>query len=150
RWYVAAISSPRLANSLVNSFLVGSLSSAAATIMGFLAAYGLFRHQPPGANAIRMLLVSPISVSYLIIGVGLMIVFNLAGIGRSLIAVGIGHAVINLPLCFAIIYSQLGGHLRNIDNAARDLGAGDIATMTRIIAPIMLPSVLASFFLSFT
>jgi spermidine/putrescine transport system permease protein len=150
RWYVVAISSPRLANSLTNSFLVGSLSSAAATTMGFLAAYGLFRHQPRGANAIRMLLVSPISVSYLIIGVGLMIVFNLAGIGRSLIAVGIGHAVINLPLCFAIIYSQLGGHLRNIDNAARDLGAGDFSTMTRVIAPIMLPSVLAAFFLSFT
>jgi spermidine/putrescine transport system permease protein len=150
RWYVKAFSNARLTDSLVNSILVGALSSAAATLMGFLAAYGLFRHRPLGAGAIRVLLMSPITVSYLIIGLGLMIVFNLVGIGRSLIAVGIGHVVINLPLCFAIIYSQLGNHLRNIDNAARDLGAGDFAIMTRVIAPIMLPSVIACFCLSFT
>ena len=150
RWYGKALSNARLTGSLVNSVLVGTLSSAVATALGFLAAYGLFRHRPLAAGAIRALLMSPITVSYLIVGLGLMIVFNLAGIGRSLAAVGIGHVVINLPLCFAIIYSQLGDHLRNIDNAARDLGAGDFATMSRIIAPIMLPSVIAAFCLSFT
>ncbi len=150
KWYVKALSNDRLTGSLINSILVGAVSSAAATVMGFLAAYGLFRRRPASADAIRVLLISPIAVSYLIVGLGLMIVFNLAGIGRSLVAVGIGHVVINLPLCFAIIYSQLGDHLRNIDNAARDLGAGDFATMSRIIVPVMLPSVIASFCLSFT
>src|SRR6185312_10574974 len=41
-------------------------------------------------------------------------------------------------------------HLRNIDNAAHDLGAGDFATMARVICPIMAPSLIASFCLSFT
>ncbi len=72
------------------------------------------------------------------------------GISKSLFAVGIGHVVINLPLCFAIIYSQFGDHLRNIDWAARDLGAGDFDTLFRVIAPIMKPSLFASFCLSAT
>ena len=54
---------------------------------------------------------------------GLLIFFNAAGIPKSLLAVGIGHVVINLPLCFAIIYSQMGDHQMNIERAARDLGA---------------------------
>jgi spermidine/putrescine transport system permease protein len=150
RWYGKALSNARLVDSLLNSVAVGTLSSAAATILGFLAAYGLFRHRPVTAGAVRALLMAPITVSYLIVGLGLMIVFNVAGIGRSLTAVGIGHVVINLPICFAIIYSQFGDHLRNVDNAARDLGAGDFDTMARVIAPVMLPSVIAAFCLSFT
>jgi spermidine/putrescine transport system permease protein len=72
------------------------------------------------------------------------------GMGRSLLAVGIGHVVINLPLCFAIIYSQFGDHLRNLDNAAHDLGAGDIATMSRVIAPVLAAPIIAAFCVSFT
>jgi spermidine/putrescine transport system permease protein len=79
-----------------------------------------------------------------------LITLNLIGIPKSLFAVGLGHVVINLPLCFAIIYSQFGDHLRNIDWAARDLGASDAQTLLRVIAPIMKPSLLASFCLSAT
>jgi spermidine/putrescine transport system permease protein len=150
RWYQRAFANDRLTNSLWNSLLVGGLSAATATLLGFLSAYGMFRHKPAAASAIRLLLIAPLMVSYLIIGVGLLIVFNTAGLGRSLFAVGIGHVVINLPLCYAIIYSQFGDHLCNIDNAAHDLGAGDLTTLHRVIAPVMLPAIIAAFCLSFT
>jgi spermidine/putrescine transport system permease protein len=119
-------------------------------VLGFLAAYSMFRHSPLAARTVRLLLMAPVTVSYLIIGLGLLIVLNMVGFGRSLTAVGIGHVVINLPICFSVIYSQFGDHLRNIDNAAHDLGAGDFVTMRAVIAPIMLPSIIASFCLSFT
>ena len=93
---------------------------------------------------------APMTVSYLIIGLGLLIVFNFAGIGKSLLSVGIAHCVINLPICYAIIYSQFGGHLRNIDNAAHDLGASDIQTMIYVIIPVMAPPMLAAFLISAT
>lgn len=75
---------------------------------------------------------------------------NIVGISKSLFAVGIGHVVINLPLCFAIIYSQFGDHTRNIDDAARDLGASDFQTLLHVIAHVMKPSLFASFCLSAT
>jgi spermidine/putrescine transport system permease protein len=58
--------------------------------------------------------------------------------------------VINLPLCFAIIYSSMGDHHINIERAARDLGASDLKVMALVTAPMLLPSLLASFFLSMT
>lgn len=150
QWYEKMLANERLVESLINSVIVAVLSSIVTTALGFLAAYGMARRRPRFAGGVRFVLMAPLTVSYLIIGMGLLISLNLIGIPKSLFAVGLGHVVINLPLCFAIIYSQFGDHLRNIDWAARDLGASDTQTLLRVIAPIMKPSLLASFCLSAT
>ena len=92
-------------------------------MLGFLAAWGFARFTCRARRLLRGLITLPLTVSYLIIGMGLLILFNALGIPKSLLAAGIGHVVINLPLCFAIIYSQMGEHQVNIERAARDLGA---------------------------
>ena len=69
---------------------------------------------------------------------------------KSLLAAGIGHVVINLPLCFAIIYSQMGDHQINIERAARDLGAPEWKVLLLITVPVMAPAIFAGFFLSMT
>ncbi len=150
QWYEKMLENERLVESLYNSVLVAVLSSLLTTIIGFLAAYGLARHRHRFAAGIQFLLMAPLMVSYLIIGIGLLITLNIFGIPKSLVAVGLGHMVVNLPLCFAIVYSQFGDHLKNIDCAARDLGASDLSTLTLVIAPIMKPALLASFCLSAT
>ncbi len=150
QWYEKMFENERLLDALFNSISVAILSSLVTTLLGFLAAYGMAKRLPRFAGGIRFILMAPLTVSYLIIGIGLLITLNIFGIAKSLIAVGVGHAVINLPLCFAIIYSQFGDHMKNIDAAARDLGASDFQTMVRVIAPIMKPSLFAAFCLSAT
>ena len=150
QWYEKMLANERLVESLINSVVVAILSSIVTTFLGFLAAYGMARRKPRFAGGIRFVLMAPLTVSYLIIAMGMLITLNLIGIPKSLFSVGLGHVVINLPLCFAIIYSQFGDHLRNIDWAARDLGASDTQTLLLVIAPIMKPSLLASFCLSAT
>ena len=58
--------------------------------------------------------------------------------------------VINLPLCFAIIYASMGEHQRNAERAARDLGAGEGSVLWLVTAPMLMPAILAAFFLSLT
>jgi spermidine/putrescine transport system permease protein len=150
RWYEKVLSNRRLIEALGNSVLVGGLSSLTATVLGFLAAYGLARRRPGFAGAAQFMLMAPITVSYLIIGMGLLITFNTLGIGKSLIAVGIGHVVINLPLAFGIVYSQLGEHQANVERAAHDLGASDLKALLLITVPMLWPTLLAAFFIAFT
>jgi spermidine/putrescine transport system permease protein len=150
RWYEAALGDARLTSALVNSLMVAIVSSMVAVLLGFLAAYGFARYRIPGEAFFRGLLTAPLSVSYLIIGMGLLLVFNGMGVPKSLAAAGIGHVVINLPLCFAITYSQMGEHQVKIERAARDLGAKDWQVLTHITAPMLWPALLASFFLSMT
>ena len=150
RWYAAVLGDTRLTSGLVNSILVAVVTSAIATLLGFLAAWGLARFHLPASALMRGLITLPLTVSYLIIGMGLLIFFNWIGIPKSLVAAGIGHVVINLPLCFAIIYSQMGEHQANIERAARDLGASEAKVLLLVTAPMMWPALFASFFLSMT
>src|SRR5918995_5396809 len=150
RWYEAVLNDRRLTAGLVNSITVAVLSSLVAVLLGFLAAYGFARFPLPGAAALRTLVTAPLMVSYLIIGMGLLILFNALGVAKSLVAAGIGHVVINLPLCFAIIYSQIGDHQLNAERAARDLGARTWQVLALVLMPMLWPALFASFFLAMT
>lgn len=150
KWYAAVLSDQRLISGLANSLLVGVVSSAVAVVLGFLAAYGIARFTLPASKAMRALIAAPLSVSYLVIGMGLLIVFNAVGVPKSLLAAGIGHAVINMPLCFAILYAQMGAEQANIERAARDLGAREWQVVTLVTAPMLWPALFAAFFLSMT
>ncbi|MBX6320330.1 MAG: ABC transporter permease [Rhodospirillaceae bacterium] len=150
RWYERLLADRRLVEALWNSVLVAVLSSLAATALGFLAAWGLARGRPRRAAAIQYVLMAPVTVSYLIVGLGLLMSFNLLGLGKSLWAVGVGHVVINLPLAFAILYSQMGAHQANLERAARDLGAGEAATLLLVTVPVLWPALLGAFLIAAT
>ncbi|MEE4188716.1 MAG: ABC transporter permease [Roseobacter sp.] len=150
RWYYDVLGDTRLTAALVNSVLVAFVSSAIAVSLGFLAAYGLARHVIPGSALVRGMLIAPLTVSYLIVGLGLLIVLTQAGMGLSLITVGIGHVVINLPLAFAIIYAAMGAQQQNAERAARDLGAKEPQVIMLVTVPMLAPAIGAAFFLSMT
>ena len=61
-----------------------------------------------------------------------------------------GHVVINLPIAFGILYSQMGAHQANAERAARDLGAAEWQVLLLITVPMLWPALIAAFCLSFT
>lgn len=150
RWYGDILADDDLTGALGNSLLVGLGSSFLAVVLGFLAAYGLARHVLPGSAFVRGLLIAPLTVSYLIVGLGLLIVLTRAGLGLSLATAAIGHVVINLPLAFAIIYASMGEQQQNAERAARDLGADETRVILLVTVPILMPAIAAAFFLSLT
>ena len=150
QWYGDILSDDDLTDALRNSLIVAVGSAAVACALGFLAAYALARFVLPGAALMSGLLIAPLTVSYLIVGLGLLIVLQRLGLGLSLWTAGIGHVVINLPLCFAIIYASMGAQQQNAERAARDLGANEAQVILLITAPMLAPAILAAFFLSVT
>jgi spermidine/putrescine transport system permease protein len=150
RWYAGVLGDDDLTAALLNSVLVALGQGAVAVTLGFLAAYGLARHTVPGTVFLRALLIAPLTVSYLIVGLGLLIVVQRAGLGLSLWTAGIGHVVINLPICFAIIYASMGAQQQTAERAARDLGAGEVDVIRLVTVPMLAPAILAAYFLSVT
>jgi spermidine/putrescine transport system permease protein len=150
KWHLEVLGDRDLMAALFNSFLVGLGSSAVALALGFLAARGLAMSDLRFAGVIRGALTAPLSVSYLVIGLGLLASLNLAGVGLSLWTIAVGHVVINAPLCFAICAAALGPAQAQAERAARDLGAGEWAVMSHVTAPMILPALLAAFLLSLT
>jgi len=150
RWYAAAFNDGRLVAAFANSLLVGGVSAALSVLIGFLAAFGLARYEFPAKALLRGLIMLPLAVSYLLVGMGLLVSSSALGLGPSLMTVIIGHVVINMPLAFAICQAQLGEHQRRIESAARDLGAGTFQVLFGITAPMIAPALVAAFCLCFT
>ena len=150
RWYQAAFADGRLVDGFVNSLIVAGTSSALSVLMGFLAAYGVARYEFPGKAALQAIIILPLAVSYLLIGMGLLVSASALGIGPSLWIVAAGHVVINMPLAFAICLAQLGEHQRRVEAAARDLGASTFRVLFSITAPMIAPALIAAFCLCFT
>ncbi len=149
-WYAKVLGDRKLVAALLNSALVAVISSLIALVLGFLAAHALARVRLPASALMRGVLIAPMTVSYLIIALGLLTVFNQAGVRLSLWTAGIGHVVINLPLCFAITYAAMGDHQKNAERAARDLGAPEWKVLALVSAPMLAAPLAAAFFLSVT
>jgi len=150
RWYRALLADGRMTAALGNSLVVGAVSAALSTLLGLLAAYGLGRTRPRGAGTARALLLAPLGVSYLVIAFGLSLAANRLALPRSLTLVTIGHVVVNLPLAFAVVLSQMRDEHALLERAARDLGAGEVTVLRRIVVPVLAPGIVAAFLLSFT
>lgn len=150
RWYQAAFADGRLVDGFTNSLLVGGSSSALSVMLGFFAAYGIARYEFPLKRAIQAIVILPLAVSYLLIGMGLLVATSWLGFSPSLSTVVIGHVVVNMPLAFVICLAQLGEHQRRVEAAARDLGASTFRVLYSITAPMIAPALIAAFCLCFT
>jgi len=149
-WYITAFNNSRMMDGLVNSLMVGILSSAISVILGFLAAYGISRYEFPARRLLQGVIILPLAVSYLLVGMGLLVTLSSLGLGPSLWMVIVGHVVINMPLAFAICLAQLGEHQRKIEWAAKDLGASTLRVLTQVTMPMIAPALVAAFCLCFT
>jgi spermidine/putrescine transport system permease protein len=150
RWYVTAFTNDWMMAGLGNSLLVGLGSSAISVVLGFLAAYGLSRYEFRGKKVLQGVIILPLAVSYLLVGMGLLVTLSSVGLSPSLWIVVVGHVVINMPLAFAICLAQLGEHQRKMEWAAKDLGASTFRVLTAVTMPMIAPALIAAFCLCFT
>jgi spermidine/putrescine transport system permease protein len=150
RWFEKVLASRAMMDGLVNSLLVGLVAAALSTALGFLAAYGVARHANRWRNAIELAMLIPASISYLVVGMGLMVFFAKIGLRPSLTAITLGHVVITLPIAFSLIASQLDDSLLRAENAAKDLGASEWQAATRVTLPMIWAPILTAFCICFS
>ena len=135
-WYGRVLANPRITTATLNSVGVAGLSAAISVALAMLAAWGLARHRVPGRRLIEAAILMPLTVSYLVVGLGLMVSY--AGIlPKSLALVVIGHVVLNMPLAFSILYVQFDRDQERLEMAARDLGATETQVFWRVTVPTL-------------
>ena len=150
QWYRDFANNSDLKSALVTSALVALMSSAAAVLLGVLAAIALVRRRFFAKSAVSALLLAPLVIPYLVFGVSLLLFFHAAGIPRSLLTVVIGHIVISLPYTILVLVPRLTEIDVNLEEAAYDLGAGPFRTFGWIVLPLILPAVVSAFLIAFT
>ena len=146
QWYTTLLYQSQFIHALLLvSLPVGLMSAVIATSSGGLAALGIVRHRFPGRSFLQGIFLLPLVVPHILLGAALYLWFASLGISASLGTLVIGHVLVATPYVIRTVAAGLVGLDPNIEEAARDLGAGRLATFVLVVVPQIRSSLISAF-----
>jgi spermidine/putrescine transport system permease protein len=149
RWFTALADNGPLLSATRNSLLIACATSVIATALGTLAALALNRRQFRGRSLLRVLLLPPIAIPWLITGTAMLVFFFWTGIGRGIHAMMIGHVALAIPYVVLIVGTGLQTQRSDLEEAAMSLGSTPVHAFFAITLPLLLPSMIAAALFAF-
>lgn len=150
QWYYELFQDRALWASFFNSAVLGFSAGLIATTLGVLACTYLFLYKSRVQSSLFAILILLIVIPDLVLGVSLLIFFNLSGIPLGFFSLLIAHITFCIPFVVLTLNSRIQTLDANIYFSALDLGASRFTAFTRILLPLLWPAVLSAFLLSFT
>jgi spermidine/putrescine transport system permease protein len=155
-YYARAWGNASLIEAFSNSLAIALVSTTLSTVIGGLLALALWRFRFPGKPALEGAMVLPIVIPEICMGVALMAFFLRTGwptdLGwpLNLGPVMIGHVAFSFPFVAVVVRARMAGFDRALEEASKDLGAGEWQTFRHIILPHMRPGLIAGALLAMT
>jgi spermidine/putrescine transport system permease protein len=143
-WYEALAGNAKLLRSSANSVFTALIAATIATGLGTLAALALSRRQFRGKTLLRLLLLPPIAIPWLITGTAMLVFFFWTGIGRGFHAILIGHVALAIPYVVLVVGTGLATIGSDLEEAATSLGARPVSAFCRVTLPLLLPSIVGA------
>jgi putative spermidine/putrescine transport system permease protein len=143
-WYREAWNEFSLGQVLVVTVEITLAVVILSLVIGTPAAYALARRRFPGKQAVTVLFILPILVPPIAYGIPLATVlykFRLAG---SLTGVILANLVPAIPFVVFTMTPFIEQIDPKIEQAARVCGAGTMTVLTRVLAPLLVPGLLAA------
>ncbi|MFU0504755.1 ABC transporter permease [Pseudaminobacter sp. NGMCC 1.201702] len=149
-WYGKVFANADIRHAAMNSLIVATVATAAATVIATLAALVLVRGGKfPGRAASLTLISLPLMVPEIVTAVAMLIVFAGTGLSLGLGNVIIAHVTFCIPFAFMPIRARLEGMDMTLEQASADLYGTDWDTFRYVTLPILMPGILAGAMLSF-
>ncbi|MCA6225040.1 MAG: ABC transporter permease [Phenylobacterium sp.] len=157
KYYEKALNNASLIEAFVNSLTIAAVSTVLSLILGALAALALWRFRFPGKTGFDGALALPIVAPEICLGVAMLVFFAKVlpwpqdlPWPLNLGAIIIAHVSFCFPFVAVVVRGRLASFNRELEEAARDLGASEWRTLKDVILPHMAPSLVAGAFLAFT
>ncbi len=141
---------PNLYHSLFYTLLIAVVAATFATLLGTLAAIGIFNMRQKHRKPIQFLNSIPMINPDILTGISLFLLFVSLGIARGLTTVIIAHVVFCTPYVVLSVMPRLTKMNPNIYEAALDLGATPFQALRKVMMPELWPGMFSGFILSIT
>jgi putative spermidine/putrescine transport system permease protein len=141
RWYQDFFTSSFWLSSLQNSLIIGISATVLATVLGTMAALGIWRARFPAQALVLAMLISPMVVPVVIIAVGVYFAFAPLGLTDGYLGLVLAHATLGVPFVVITVLATLSACDRTLLRAAESLGASQLTTFRRVMLPLILPGV---------
>jgi putrescine transport system permease protein len=156
RWYTELISDAELWSALLQSLNIAFISASIGVILGMFASLAISRSKFISKKLFIFLSMLPLVMPEIILGVSLLVLFETCSkiIGWPTVmnatTVIIAHSTFCMAYVALIIQVQLAQVDKSIEEAALDLGATPFKRFIMITLPMITPSLLSGWLMSFT
>ncbi|NLU67381.1 carbohydrate ABC transporter permease [Streptomyces sp. HNM0574] len=139
--YTALFADDRVTGSLLTTVLITVPSTALVVLLGALAGYAFAWLDFPGRDAAFLLVVGLLVVPVQVALIPVAKLFNALGIFETTAGVVLFHTAFGLPFAVFLLRNFFAGIPRELLEAARLDGAGEIRLFTRVVLPLGGPAI---------
>ncbi|HEY0296855.1 MAG TPA: ABC transporter permease subunit [Bordetella sp.] len=157
RWYAALTHDDALLSAALLSFKIALLTATAATLIGTWAGYVLARMGRFRGFALYVgMLSAPLVIPEVVLGISLLLMFvEMRGLlgwpeENGSFTIWVGHVTLCMAYVAVIIQARVRDLDRSLEEAALDLGASPLKVFFTITLPLIVPSLVSAWLLSFT
>ncbi|MBQ0034399.1 MAG: ABC transporter permease [Bacteroidales bacterium] len=139
-----------LNSAIINTVLIALIAALSATVLGTLAAIGIFNMRAKQRKVVTFLNSVPMINPDIITGISLFLLFVALHVSQGFWTVCIAHIVFCTPYVVLSVLPRLSGMNPNTYEAALDLGATPFQALRKVLVPELWPGMLSGFVLALT
>ena len=139
-----------LMSAIKNTFLIALVASAVATMLGTVAAIGIYNLKGAKRKTMNFLNNIPMINPDVITGVSLFLLFVFLHFTQGYLSVILAHITFCTPYVVLNVMPRLSQMNPNTYEAALDLGATPGYALRKVLVPQLMPGMISGFILSFT
>ncbi|HKL93859.1 MAG TPA: ABC transporter permease [Clostridia bacterium] len=139
-----------LAKAIGNTFLIATISTVFAVIIGSFSAIGIYNLGKKSRRVVEEVNQFPIINSEIVMAVSFMVFFVTFAFPEGYLRLIIAHIAFCTPYVVLSVLPKLESMDNNIYEAALDLGASPSKALFKVIFPIITPGIIAGGVLAFT
>lgn len=150
KWYQDLLNSPQIIEALKVTLEVAVLAAVISTVLGTLAAIGMYGGKGKMNNLITTLSYIPMTSPDVVTGVSLMLMFIFINMPLSKVTMLLAHITFDTPYVVFNVLPRLKQMNPNLYEAACDLGCTPRQAMFKVILPEIFPGVMSGMLMAFT
>ena len=157
KWYQSLLAGQTVARvnphaaftALVHSVEIALVTVVVSTVFGTMLAFALDRYEFPGKGLFTGLVYMPIIIPSIVMGISLLLFFNIVGMTLGLHTAMIGHIAFDISFVAIVVLARLQSFNHTLEEAAKDLGANELETLRYVTLPLIKPGIMAGALLAF-
>ena len=147
--YRAVLEEDKLDRYLINSLIVGMVSTVITLLLGCMAAYGLARFRFKGRTTIAYTTLLLRTVPLAVLAIPVFMIWNEWHLVNSLGGLILLYVAVNLPFTIWLLYGFVLQVPVELEEAAAIDGCGPIRIFTLVLLPLMTPGLAAASIFTF-
>lgn len=150
KWYIGLMNDSDVLEAFGNTIMVAVISTLISTMIGTLAAVGMYKYKFKGKTVLDGMLYVPIIIPEIVMGIALLVFFSQTQIPLGIVTLIIAHITFSISYVVVVVRARLDGFDNSLEEAAMDLGATQFKTFIKVTLPLVMPAIIAGALLAFT